>query len=70
MNSLHVITSLNIVARIDPKEYMQKGWDSSPYYSHPYNRGSRHNKIGMTIMWTYYIIFILMVIRLVWVLNT
>ncbi len=57
--------------KIDPSEYMQKGWDSSPHLAvHPYKRGSRHNKIGMWIMWTYYVIFILMVIRLIWVLNT
>ena len=36
----------------------------------PYKRGSLHNKIGMTIMWTYYVIFASMVIRLIWVLNT
>ena len=57
--------------KIDPSEYMQKGWDSSPHLAvHPYKRGPRHNKIGMWIMWTYYVIFILMVIRLIWVLNT
>ena len=57
--------------KIDPSEYMQKGWDSSPHLAvHPYKRGSRHNKLGMWIMWTYYVIFILMVIRLIWVLNT
>ena len=55
--------------KIDPSEYMQKGWDSAPSGAHPYVRGSRHNKIGMTIMWTYYVIFIFMVVRLIWVLN-
>ena len=56
--------------KIDPKEYMQDGWDSAPGVVHPYKRGSRHNKIGMTIMWTYYVVFTCMVIRLIWVLNT
>ena len=56
--------------KIDPSEYMQKGWDSSSYYGHPYQRGSLHNKVGMTIMWTYYIIFTLMLIRLIVVLNS
>ena len=56
--------------KIDPKEYMQDGWDSAPGVVHPYKRGSRHNKIGMWIMWTYYVIFTCMVIRLIWVLNT
>ena len=55
--------------RIDPSEYMQKGWDSSPPGAHPYVRGSRHNKIGMTIMWTYYILVIVMVIRLILALT-
>jgi len=59
------------MTKIDPSEYMQKGWDSSPHLAvHPYKRGSRHNKIGMTIMWTYYVLFTCMVIRLIWVLNT
>ena len=57
--------------KIDPKEYMQDGWDSSPHLAvHPYKRGSLHNKVGMWIMWTYYVIFTGMVIRLIWVLNT
>ena len=55
--------------KIDPKEYMQEGWDSAPGVVHPYVRGSRHNKIGMYIMWTYYAIIIGMVIRLILVLN-
>ena len=58
------------MSKIDPSEYMQKGWDSSPHLAvHPYKRGSRHNKIGMWIMWTYYVLFVTMVIRLIVVLN-
>ena len=50
--------------KIDPKEYMQDGWDSSPHLAvHPYRRGSRHNKIGMWIMWTFYGIVILQLIH-------
>tara|TARA_B100001996_G_scaffold204344_1_gene156501 strand:+ start:208 stop:393 length:186 start_codon:yes stop_codon:yes gene_type:complete len=55
--------------KIHTDEYMQAGWDETPSGCHPYQKGSRHNKIGMWIMWTYYIIFILMVIRLIAVLN-
>ena len=56
--------------KIDPSEYMQKGGDSSPHLAvHPYKRGSRHNKIGMWIMWTYYVLIVGMVIRLIVVLN-
>ncbi len=55
---------------IDPKEYMQDGWDRSPIGAHPYVRGSRHNKIGITIMWIYYLLIIGMVTRLIIVLNS
>ena len=49
--------------RIDPKEYMQDGWDSSPHLAvHPYKRGSLHNKIGMWIMWIFYVIFTIQVV--------
>ena len=41
---------------------MQDGWDSGPIGSHPYKRGSRHNKIGMFIMWTFYTIVIIQVL--------
>ena len=40
--------------KIDPSEYMIDGWDQQSYPS--YRRGSLHNKVGMTIMWTYYLI--------------
>jgi len=56
--------------KIHTDEYMQAGWDSSPHLAvHPYKRGSLHNKVGMWIMWTYYILIIGMVIRLILVLN-
>ena len=55
---------------IPTKDYMQAGWDSGPTGCHPYKRGSRHNKIGMWIMWSYYILIVGMVCRLIWVLNT
>ena len=57
--------------KIDTKEYMVDGWDRSPHLAvHPYKRGSLHNKIGMTVMWTYYVLFTGMVIRLIIVLNS
>jgi len=57
--------------KIDTKEYMVDGWDRSPHLAvHPYVRGSRHNKIGMIIMWSYYILIIGMVTRLIIVLNS
>ncbi len=49
--------------KIDPSEYMVDGWDSAPYHVHPYKRGSLHNKVGMWIMWTYYVLFAGMFIR-------
>jgi len=54
--------------KIDTSEYMQDGWDRGGYPE--FKRGSRHNKIGMTIMWSYYVLFTFMVVRLIWVLNT
>ena len=53
--------------KIDPSEYMIDGWDRQGEVN--YVRGSRHNKIGMTIMWTYYVLIIFMVVRLIWVVN-
>ena len=58
------------MTKLDTKDYMCDGWDSAPYAVHPYKRGSLHNKVGMWIMWTYYVLFTGMVIRLIWVLNT
>ena len=46
---------------IDPSEYMVDGWDRQGEVN--YVRGSRHTKIGMTIMWTYYVLFAGMFIR-------
>ena len=53
--------------KIDPSEYMIDGWDQQGEVR--YVRGSRHNKIGMTIMWSYYILFAAMLIRLILVVN-
>ena len=47
--------------RIDPSEYMVDGWDRQG--TPTYNRGSLHNKVGMWIMWTYYVLFAGMFIR-------
>jgi hypothetical protein len=56
--------------QLKTKDYMVDGWDRSPHLAvHPYKRGSRHNKVGMWIMWSYYILIIGMVIRLVLVLT-
>ena len=51
---------------IPTKEYMVDGWDRSPHLAvHPYIRGSRHNKIGMTIMWAFYIIVTIQVLHVI-----
>ena len=54
--------------KIEPSEYMVDGWDRQGTPS--YRRGSLHNKVGMTIMWTYYALFVGMVVRLVLVFNS
>ena len=51
---------------IPTKKYMVDGWDRSPHLAvHPYKRGSRHNKIGMTIMWAFYIIVTIQVLHVI-----
>ena len=50
--------------KIDPSEYMVDGWDDTPPgYVTKYRRGSLHNKVGMTLLWVYYVVFAAMVIR-------
>ena len=53
---------------IPTKDYMQDGWDSGPIGCHHYKRGSRHNKIGMWIMWLFYGIVIIQVLHAVTVI--
>ena len=55
---------------IPTTEYMVDGWDRGPIGCHPYKRGSRHNHIGMWVMWVYYITIVGMCPRLAWVLNS
>ena len=55
--------------QIPTKEYMVDGWDRSPHLAvHPYKRGSRHNKIGMWIMWIFYGIVIVQVLHVITVI--
>ena len=54
--------------QFDTKEYMQDGWDSGPTGFHPYQRGSRHNKIGMIIMWAFYGIVTIQILHVVTVI--
>ena len=55
---------MKVSKNISTKEYMVDGWDRSPHLAvHPYKRGSRHNKIGMFIMWTFYVIVIVQVLH-------
>ena len=48
--------------KIDPKEYMLDGWDRSNGKVR-YVRGSTYNKVMITGMWVYYILFAAMFIR-------
>ena len=57
---------MKVSKNIPTKEYMVDGWDRSPHLAvHPYKRGSRHNKIGMTIMWVFYIIVTIQVLHVI-----
>ena len=53
---------------IPTKDYMQDGWVSGPIGCHPYKRGSRHNKIGMWIMYIIYGIITIQIVHLLTVL--
>ena len=53
---------------IPTTEYMVDGWDRGPSGSHPYKRGSLHNKIGMWIMWIFYGIVIVQVLHVITVI--
>ncbi len=55
--------------QIPTEEYMVDGWDRGPTGSHPYKRGSRHNKIGMLLMWIFYGIVIIQVLHAMIVLT-
>ena len=48
---------------VDTKEYMVDGWDRGPIGCHPYKRGSRHNKIGMWLMWIFFGIVIIQLLH-------
>ena len=57
---------MKVSKNISTKEYMVDGWDRSPHLAvHPYKRGSRHNKIGMIIMWAFYIIVTIQVLHVI-----
>ena len=49
---------------------MVDGWDRSPHLAvHPFKKGSRHNKIGMTIMHSFYVMVSIKIIHLIYELN-
>ncbi len=51
-------------------DYMPDGWDRGPTGCHPYKRGSRHNKLGMTITWLFYIVVSYRIVYTFYVLTT
>ena len=53
---------------IPTTSYMQDGWDRGPIGCHPYKRGSRHNKMGMSIMYIFYGIITIQIAHLLTVL--
>ena len=55
---------------VNTSDYMVDGWDRSPHLAvHPYKRGSRHNKIGMVIMHSFYVMVSIKIIHLIYELN-
>lgn len=59
-----------MIKKLKPSDYMVDGWDRSPHLAvHPYKRGSRHNKIGMLIMYSFYVTVSIKIIHLIYELN-
>ena len=51
-------------------DYMVDGWDRSPHLAvHPYKRVSMHNKIGIVIMHSFYVMVSIKIIHLIYELN-
>jgi hypothetical protein len=56
--------------KLKTSDYMVDGWDRSPHLAvHPFKKGSRHNKIGMLIMHSFYVTVSIKVIHLIYELN-
>ncbi len=53
---------------IPTKEYMVDGWDRGNIGCHPYKRGSRHNRIGMWVMWIFYGIISIQIVHVLTVI--
>jgi len=59
-----------MIKKLKPSDYMVDGWDRSPHLAvHPFKRGSRHNKIGMLIMYGFYVTVSIKIIHLIYELN-
>ena len=57
--------------QIHPSEYYSSDiWKRDVPPVTDFKRGSTYNKVGMWIMWTYYLLVIGMVLRLIIVLNS
>ena len=56
--------------QIKTTNYMINGWDRGPIGSHPYKRGSLHNKIGMWFMWLFYVAVSYRIVYTFYVLTT
>ena len=56
--------------KLKTSDYMVDGWDRSPHLVvHPFKKGSKHNKIGMTIMHSFYVMVSIKIIHLIYELN-
>ena len=56
--------------QLKTSDYMVNGWNRGPIGCHPYKRGSRHNKIGMAIMYLFYIAVSYRIVYTFYVLTT
>ena len=58
-----------MIKELKTTDYMVDGWDRGPAGCHSYRRGSRHNKIGMIIMYGFYVTVSIKIIHLIYELN-
>ena len=53
--------NISMKHRIDPNTYLRSGWDNPAPVK--YRRGNLENKISMTLLWVYMIVFAVMFVR-------
>ena len=55
--------------KLKTSSYMVDGWDRGPAGCSDFRRGSNYNKLGMYIMWSFYVTVSIKIIHLIYELN-